>query len=131
MVDIGSGEVHAWVTHPHHVVTERRADAPVGPALTILSLRGLEARRPSKATSSRFLKSAVFITGTNVAPHRGRIRSSSDLWVLRGRECFDHVIAFSEAGVRKLMTLYGSYYEKIRASAHRRPRWVRGHTTLC
>jgi len=28
------------------------------------------------------------------------------------RECVDHVIAFNEAGVRKLMTLYGSYYEK-------------------
>src|SRR5207253_10113517 len=27
------------------------------------------------------------------------------------RECFDHVIVFSEAGARKLMTLYGSYYE--------------------
>ena len=30
------------------------------------------------------------------------------------RECFDHVIAFNEAGVRKLMTRYGSYYEKAR-----------------
>ena len=30
------------------------------------------------------------------------------------RECFDHVIAFNEAGVRKLMTVYGSYYEKAR-----------------
>ena len=30
------------------------------------------------------------------------------------RECFDHVIAFNEAGVRTLMTLYGSYYEKAR-----------------
>ena len=30
------------------------------------------------------------------------------------RECFDHVIVFSEAGARKLMTLYGSYYEKAR-----------------
>ena len=30
------------------------------------------------------------------------------------RECFDHVIAFNEAGVRRLMTLYGSYYEKAR-----------------
>ena len=30
------------------------------------------------------------------------------------RECFDHVIAFNEAGVRKLMRHYGSYYEKTR-----------------
>ena len=30
------------------------------------------------------------------------------------RECFDHVIAFNEAGVRKLMTRYGSYYEEAR-----------------
>jgi hypothetical protein len=30
------------------------------------------------------------------------------------RECFDHVIAFNEAGVRKLMTRYGSYYERAR-----------------
>jgi hypothetical protein len=30
------------------------------------------------------------------------------------RECFDHVIAFNEAGVRKLMRLYCSYYEKTR-----------------
>jgi hypothetical protein len=27
---------------------------------------------------------------------------------------FDHAIVFSEAGARKLMTLYGSYYEKAR-----------------
>jgi putative transposase len=30
------------------------------------------------------------------------------------RECFDNVIVFSEAGARKLMTLYRSYYEKAR-----------------
>jgi putative transposase len=30
------------------------------------------------------------------------------------RECFDHVIVFNEAGVRKLMALYCSYYEKAR-----------------
>jgi transposase InsO family protein len=30
------------------------------------------------------------------------------------RECFDHVIAFNEGGVQKLMTRYGSYYEKAR-----------------
>jgi hypothetical protein len=30
------------------------------------------------------------------------------------RECFDHVIVFNEAGLRKLMTLYCSYYEKSR-----------------
>ena len=30
------------------------------------------------------------------------------------RECFDHVIAFNEAGVRRLMTLYSSYYEQAR-----------------
>jgi len=30
------------------------------------------------------------------------------------RECFDHVIAFNEAGVRTLMTRYGSYYERAR-----------------
>ena len=30
------------------------------------------------------------------------------------RECFDHVIVFSEAGARNLMTLYGSYYDKAR-----------------
>jgi len=30
------------------------------------------------------------------------------------RECFDHVIAFSDAGVRTLMTRYGSYYEQAR-----------------
>ena len=29
-------------------------------------------------------------------------------------ECFDHVIAFNKAGVRKLMTRYGSYYERAR-----------------
>jgi hypothetical protein len=32
------------------------------------------------------------------------------------RECFDHVIVFSEAGAPKLMTRYGSYYEKARDS---------------
>ena len=30
------------------------------------------------------------------------------------RECFDHVIVFSEAGLRKLMTLYCSYHERSR-----------------
>jgi hypothetical protein len=30
------------------------------------------------------------------------------------RECFDHVIVFNEAGVHRLMTLYGSYYERSR-----------------
>jgi hypothetical protein len=30
------------------------------------------------------------------------------------RECFDHVIVFNEAGVKKLMTLYGSYHERSR-----------------
>jgi putative transposase len=30
------------------------------------------------------------------------------------RECFDHVIALNETGVRRLMTRYGSYYEKAR-----------------
>jgi putative transposase len=30
------------------------------------------------------------------------------------RECFDHVIAFNEAGVRTLMTRYRSYYETAR-----------------
>jgi transposase InsO family protein len=30
------------------------------------------------------------------------------------RECFDHVIAFNEAGVLTLMRRYGSYYEKAR-----------------
>ena len=30
------------------------------------------------------------------------------------RECLDHVIVLNEAGVRKLMTLYCSYYEKAR-----------------
>jgi transposase InsO family protein len=30
------------------------------------------------------------------------------------RECFDHVIAFNEAGVRTLMMRYGSYYESAR-----------------
>src|SRR6202043_2063121 len=30
------------------------------------------------------------------------------------RECFDHVIPFNEGGVQKLMTRYGSYYEKAR-----------------
>jgi len=29
-------------------------------------------------------------------------------------ECFDHVIVFNEAGLRQLMTLYGSYYERSR-----------------
>jgi hypothetical protein len=28
------------------------------------------------------------------------------------RECFDHVIAFNEAGVRKLMSHYCSYYQR-------------------
>jgi transposase InsO family protein len=30
------------------------------------------------------------------------------------RECFDYMIAFNEAGVRKLMTRYRSYYENAR-----------------
>ena len=30
------------------------------------------------------------------------------------RECFDHVIVFTEAGLRKLMTLYCSYHERSR-----------------
>ena len=30
------------------------------------------------------------------------------------RECVDHVIVFSEAGLLRLMTLYGSYYERSR-----------------
>jgi putative transposase len=30
------------------------------------------------------------------------------------RECFDHVIVLNEAGVRKLMGLYCSYYERSR-----------------
>jgi putative transposase len=30
------------------------------------------------------------------------------------RECFDHVIVFNEASLRKLMTLYCSYYERSR-----------------
>jgi putative transposase len=30
------------------------------------------------------------------------------------RECFDHVIAFNEVGVRRLTTLYSSYYEQAR-----------------
>ena len=30
------------------------------------------------------------------------------------RECFDHVIAFNEAGVRTLMARYRSYYETAR-----------------
>ena len=30
------------------------------------------------------------------------------------RECFDHVIAFNEGGVRRLMTLYRAYYEQAR-----------------
>jgi hypothetical protein len=30
------------------------------------------------------------------------------------RECFDHVIVFNEAGLKRLMTLYGSYYEQSR-----------------
>ena len=30
------------------------------------------------------------------------------------RECFDHVIVFNEAGVRRLMTRYCSYYERSR-----------------
>jgi putative transposase len=30
------------------------------------------------------------------------------------RECLDHVIVFNEAGLRKLMKLYCSYYEKAR-----------------
>ena len=30
------------------------------------------------------------------------------------RECLDHVIVLNEAGVRKRMTLYCSYYEKAR-----------------
>ena len=30
------------------------------------------------------------------------------------RECLDHMIVFNEAGVRKVMTLYCSYYEKTR-----------------
>jgi hypothetical protein len=28
------------------------------------------------------------------------------------RECFDHVIVFNEAGLKRLMTLYCSYYER-------------------
>jgi putative transposase len=30
------------------------------------------------------------------------------------RECLDHMIVFNEAGVRKLMSLYCSYYERAR-----------------
>jgi transposase InsO family protein len=30
------------------------------------------------------------------------------------RECFDHVIVLNEAGLRKLMTLYRSYYGRSR-----------------
>ena len=30
------------------------------------------------------------------------------------RECFDHVIVFNEAGVRRLMTRYCAYYEQSR-----------------
>ena len=30
------------------------------------------------------------------------------------RECLDHVIVFNEAGLRRLMTLYCSYYERSR-----------------
>ena len=30
------------------------------------------------------------------------------------RECFDHVIVFHEAGVRKLMACYCPYYERTR-----------------
>jgi putative transposase len=30
------------------------------------------------------------------------------------RECFDHVIVFNEAGLKRLMTLYCSYYEQSR-----------------
>src|ERR1700686_227372 len=30
------------------------------------------------------------------------------------RECFDHVIVFNEAGVKRLMTLYCSYFERSR-----------------
>jgi len=30
------------------------------------------------------------------------------------RECFDHVIVFSEAGLRRLMTLYCAYHERYR-----------------
>src|ERR1700730_15287530 len=37
------------------------------------------------------------------------------------RECFDHVIAFNEAGVRKLMRHYGSYYERPRLTW----RWIK------
>ena len=28
------------------------------------------------------------------------------------RECVDHVIVFNEAGLKQLMTCYGSYYER-------------------
>jgi putative transposase len=30
------------------------------------------------------------------------------------RECFDHMIVFNEAGLKRLMTLYCSYYEQSR-----------------
>ena len=30
------------------------------------------------------------------------------------RECFDHVMVFNEAGVKRLMTLYCSYHERSR-----------------
>ena len=30
------------------------------------------------------------------------------------RECFDHVIVFNEAGLKRLMTLYCSYLERSR-----------------
>jgi len=30
------------------------------------------------------------------------------------RECFDHVIVFNEAGLKRLMTLYCSYFERSR-----------------
>ncbi len=30
------------------------------------------------------------------------------------RECLDHVIVFSAAGLQRLMNLYGAYYERTR-----------------
>jgi Integrase core domain len=47
-------------------------------------------------------------------------------------ECFDHVIAFNEAGMHKLMTLYCSYYERSRThSSMARSARLTAATHLC
>ena len=58
---------------------------------------------------------AMGIEDVGTAPHTPWQNPFVERFVGSARRvCFDHVIAFNEAGVRRLMTLYGSYYEQSR-----------------